>query len=134
MSLLFCAKTNSFSVDSMDITDNKVKAVLKSATDFIPASKSLESFNNTFIESNKTKPHYLVCGLRARQHLDSSSVSKSQGKLLSILGLRGTTLRDAVECVDLLKEWKSSDDVIEKFKTGARNTWPEASVFEEVTL
>jgi hypothetical protein len=118
-------------VDSADISDPKVNAVLQSCTDFIPTSASLKAYNKTFLEKHHSQPQHFLSALRAGQFVDSSSVSHSQKEVKKVLNLKETSLSDAYDAIELLRELKSEENTIESFKVAARKIWPEATAFEE---
>ena len=118
-------------MDSADISDPKVNAVLKSCTDFIPALASLKGYNKTFLEKHDSQPQHFLSAVRASQFIDSSSVSHSQKEVEKILDFEETSLSDACDAMELLLELKSEDSTIKSFKAAARKIWPEATAFEE---
>lgn len=118
-------------VDSADISDPKVSSVLKSCGDFIPSASSLEGFNNTYYNTHKSSPQHLLGALGARQTLDSSSKSQSEKDIRAILEIKQANLEDVQDAVDLLREWKSDEGVINDFREAAKKTWPDATIFQE---
>jgi N-alpha-acetyltransferase 15/16, NatA auxiliary subunit len=118
-------------VDSYKSPDPKIASVLKSCTDVIPASSALKGSNESFLKKHQSSPSHAISTLRVRNILDASSKSQNEKDLIKILSLPGADLQDASDAFKVLKEWKSSDEVIQKFKESAGNQWPEATAFVE---
>jgi hypothetical protein len=58
-----------------------------------------------------------------------ASKSQNEKDLVKVLALPGTNISDAELALNLLKEWKSSDEVVHRLKEEARRKWPEANAF-----
>jgi hypothetical protein len=61
--------------------------------------------------------------------LDKSSKSANEKDLIATLSLSKIDMPEAVEGLDLLKEWKSDGSVREQYITAAKKRWPEATLF-----
>jgi hypothetical protein len=118
-------------VDSADISDPKVKAVLQSCSDFIPKSASLKDYNKSYLDKHKSQPQHFLSTLRASQVLDPSSGPQSQKEVKKILEFKDTSLSDVSDAIELLQNLKSHEDVVEGFKAAARKNWPEATAFQQ---
>ena len=64
-----------------------------------------------------------------RQFLDPDSGEQNQQDVIRTLALEGIGLEDAVEGLELLREWKAKDQYQDDYLAAARKRWPEATAF-----
>ena len=77
---------------------------------------------------DQSAPHILA-SLKAKQFLEPSTNEQNQKDLVKTLVLKSTSIHDALNALDLLREWGSDEsDFLEK----ARQRWPEATAFQDV--
>jgi N-alpha-acetyltransferase 15/16, NatA auxiliary subunit len=117
-------------VDSLSVPlPPTVKEVIDSCFDLLPTSTSLSAHNDDFLLKHSQSPAHVQSGLRIRQLLEPSTHSKNEQDLVGSLGLKMATLDNAREGLELLTEWKSEQQVKEKYREAARQRWPDATLF-----
>jgi peptide alpha-N-acetyltransferase len=106
----------------------KVDEVLKANLSIVPATKDLKSFNEAYLSKHKDNARRTQAGLKARQLIDSSTKAQNEQKLVA--SVEKADLKETVEGLGVLKEWKSEGSVREEYVKAARARWPEATVFK----
>ena len=120
-------------LDSLSESDTspKLAQVLKScSSSIIPTSSDLSSWNDSYLSKHKDSASHIQATLRVRQLLDTTSKSKNEVDLFHSLNLPDINIKEAEFGLDLLKEWKSESDVMEKYLAEASKKWPQATVFK----
>ncbi|CAF9935516.1 MAG: hypothetical protein HETSPECPRED_009815 [Heterodermia speciosa] len=97
----------------------------------------LTQHNDTFLATHKLSTPHVHAALRARYALASSSqldAVKEEGQKELIktleLGEDGCKLEDAVRGLELLRWWDVGEEGLGEYRARARESWPEATVFE----
>jgi hypothetical protein len=108
----------------------KVSQVLKSLSEkIVPPKSSLSSYNDKYLAANNHSARRTHSALKVRLLLDKSTKSANEKDLVKTLQLQNVDMLEAVEGLELLKEWKSEGSVKEQYMSAARKRWPHATVF-----
>jgi len=110
-----------------NIESAKVSEVLKTCCDIIPAAASLSLYNDEYLSKHKDCAMRTQAGLRARYLLDPSSKTSSEQSLHATIEIADT--HEAIEGLELLKEWESEQAVKDEYINAARKKWPLAIAF-----
>ena len=97
----------------------------------LPASTDLAKQNDDFIKQHHDSAAHVQACLKVRRLIDPESDEKSQQDLIRTLALGGCTLQDALEGLELLKEWKAKSQYVEDYTAAAHERWPNATAFEK---
>ena len=112
--------------------DRKIQEVIAAEFDpILPASTDLSERNDEFLKDHHDSASHVRACLRVRQFLDLDSGEQNQQDVIRTLALEGIDLEDAVEGLELLKEWKAKDQYQDDYLAAARQRWPEASAFQK---
>ncbi|KAJ9143016.1 NMDA receptor-regulated protein 1 [Pleurostoma richardsiae] len=111
---------------NVDTLPPKVAEVLMSELVTVPSSLLLKSFNEDFKTRHAESVQHVLAAIRVQDKLgdDQDGLSK---ELLGLLQISGITLDDAADVLKTLVAWRSAE--AELFKKGAKEKWPEASIF-----
>ena len=115
-------------MDSVKDLPPKVKDVINSTSDMVPKAASLKEANEGFHKKHQSSLPHDLSYLRSRQMLDPSSKSQNEKDLITAINNSKFSLEDAVLTITTLKEWGSTDSVVEELKAALRKKWPEATV------
>jgi hypothetical protein len=107
----------------------KVKDVIASTSDIVPKAASLKEENEAFYKKHQSSFVHVVGYLRSRQILDSSTKAQNEKQLIGAVHGSKFPLEAALASLATLKEWGSSEAVVEEFKAAVRKEWPEATSF-----
>jgi peptide alpha-N-acetyltransferase len=88
----------------------------------------LKSFNDAYLAKHKNCARRTQAGLKVRQLLDPSS--KAQNEKGLIAAIDNADMREALEGLEIVREWKSDPKVREEYLSKAKSKWPETSVFK----
>ncbi|EPS36740.1 hypothetical protein H072_9699 [Dactylellina haptotyla CBS 200.50] len=110
-----------------------VKTIIDETFTIAPKESTLAQFNETYLSSNADSAKAAFSVIKTRQALASAEGSKSDSEgtdsetlLFEALKKDGTTLKDAVEGLAMLKEMKGE---VGNYAEEARKRWPVANVF-----
>ena len=110
--------------------DAKVKGVLEAEFNSIsPQEKDLNEDNNDFIAEHSNSVPHLQAGAKVKFFLSSDS-ELSIKDIFDSLRVDSISLRDAQSNLRILEEWKATSEDMEKYRTLAREKWPEATAFQ----
>jgi hypothetical protein len=108
----------------------KVNQILQSLSGkIVPPKSSLSSFNDKYLTAHRDCARRTQSALNVRLILDESTKSANEKDLIKTLELRDIDMQEAVEGLELLKEWSSEDSVKEQYTSAARKRWPQATIF-----
>ncbi|KAM5354379.1 hypothetical protein ACJ41O_001028 [Fusarium nematophilum] len=102
----------------------KVLEVLKAEFQAIDPSTDLVKHNEEYLVANKSSAPHVLSALKT-QRLLGQDKAKSENALLGILEIPDIGFLDAIEGLELLKCWKSSQ--VEAFKTAAQTKFPDVT-------
>ena len=110
----------------------KVKEVLEA--DFASISqldKDVDQYNNDFMAQNSESVPHLHAAAKVKFLLGGGSKSSIQD-VLDSLKVESISLKDAQSGLRLLEEWKATSADTEKYRSLAREKWPEATAFQTI--
>lgn len=107
--------------------DPEVAPILTSEFTLLPANTALAQFNNEYMSKHKNDARRTLAGLEVRKLLADDLAPKADADVVGVLSIDGVKMEEAVEGLELLKAWKSSE--VEAFKSAAEKKWPKATVF-----
>ncbi|KAF5018692.1 hypothetical protein F66182_9306 [Fusarium sp. NRRL 66182] len=99
----------------------KVLEVLKAEFKAIDPSASLVKHNEEFLVANKDSPRHVLSALKT-QRLLSQDKAQSEEAVLDVLDIPDVTYEDAIEGLEVLKTWKSSQT--DAYKKVAHDKFP----------
>ncbi|KAK7429283.1 hypothetical protein QQZ08_004093 [Neonectria magnoliae] len=99
----------------------KVLEVLKAEFKIIEPSTDLVKYNDEFQAVNKDSARHVLSAIRTKRLLGQDK-AQSEEALVNALDIPGIEFTDAIEALETLKSWKSSQ--VETFKTAAQGKWP----------
>ncbi|EXK39956.1 acetyltransferase [Fusarium oxysporum f. sp. lycopersici 4287] len=102
----------------------KVLEVLKAEFKAVDPSTDLVKFNNEFLAANKGSPRHVLSAIKA-QRLLGQDKAKSEEAVSGILDIPDVTYEDAVEGLQVLKGWRSSQ--VEAYKKAAQEKFPDVT-------
>ncbi|GKT99175.1 acetyltransferase [Fusarium langsethiae] len=98
----------------------KVLEVLKAEFNAVDASTNLAKFNDEFLAANKDSPRHVLSAVKVQKLLGQDK-TKSEAGVAGILDIPGATYEDAIEGLEVLKSWRSSQ---ESYKKAAQQKFP----------
>lgn len=114
-----------------DVLTPKISEIIRSESKTLfPEDQALSSWNNDYLERHKSSTPHIQAGLRVRALIGKEGREQNEKDLLATLSLDSTSMRDATAGLELLKEWGSSAEVKDKYKSTASGRWNRASVFQ----
>lgn len=113
-----------------DILPRVKEVVALESKNLFDSNQSVSDWNDMFISTHKSRPAHVQAGLRVRHLLPKGSHEQDEKDLISALSLQGLTLVEATTGLELLEEWRSSEEVVEAYKKAAGSIWSEATVFK----
>ncbi|KAM0433255.1 hypothetical protein ACHAPT_004128 [Fusarium lateritium] len=102
----------------------KVLEVLKAEFKAIEPSVDLVAYNDEFLSTNKTSPRHVLSAIKS-QRLLGEDKTKSEEAITGILEIPDVEYADAIEGLEVLKSWKSSQ--VEAFKKAALAKFPDVT-------
>ncbi|RSL86475.1 hypothetical protein CDV31_016401 [Fusarium ambrosium] len=102
----------------------KVLEVLKAEFKAIEPSTDLVAYNEEFLSANKSSPRHVLSAIKA-QRLLGQDKAKSEEAVSGILEIPDVGYSDAIEGLEVLKSWKSSQ--VEAFKKAALAKFPDVT-------
>ncbi|KAH6880151.1 NMDA receptor-regulated protein 1-domain-containing protein [Thelonectria olida] len=102
----------------------KVLEVLKAEFKTIEGSVDLNKYNDEYEAANKDSAPHVISAIKARKLLGEDK-AKSEEALIKVLDHTGIEFTDAIEALETLQRWKSSQ--VEAFKKAALAKWPEVT-------
>lgn len=102
--------------------------IIQSEFTLIPASTSLTKFNDEYLSKHKGSVPKIIAALKTRKLLSPESATSCEKDVAAVLKNPSVTSEEAVEALELLRSWKSSE--AESFREAAAAKWPKATVFE----
>jgi tetratricopeptide (TPR) repeat protein len=102
----------------------KVAEVLKAEFKTIDASQDLRKYNDDYRKKHQDSPSHVIAAIKAEKVLgeDKSSCEK---KLLELVSNQNAEFAHALEILDVLKGWRSSET--DAFKKAALSRWPDVT-------
>ena len=92
--------------------------------------QSLLDWNQAFIATHRNSPAHLQAGLRVRGLMDEGFREQNEKDLIETLSVEGMTLTEGIAGLELLEEWRSSEEVVSAYKKKAGDIWNEATAFK----
>ncbi|KAI9158847.1 N-alpha-acetyltransferase 16, NatA auxiliary subunit [Paramyrothecium foliicola] len=99
----------------------KVAEVLKGEFKAIEASQDLKQYNAEYRAKHKSNPRHVLAAIKAQKVLGEDK-NACEKQLLDLTTSEGLEFTDALEILDTLKRWRSSE--VEAFKKLAQSKWP----------
>lgn len=99
----------------------KVSEIMKDEFKIIDASADLKKVNSDFQAKHKASPRHVLAAIRAKKSLGEDR-SKVEKEISSVLDIPGVQFEDAIEALETLRRWKSSEE--ESFKKAAQAKFP----------
>ena len=103
----------------------KVLEVIKLEFDVIEPSTNLSKYNDKFLAAKKDSARHALSAIKAKRIIGQDKATKLEEELLGLLNLPDITFTDAIEILETLKQWKSSQ--VDAFKKAAQAKWPEVT-------
>ncbi|KAH7193230.1 NMDA receptor-regulated protein 1-domain-containing protein [Fusarium flagelliforme] len=101
----------------------KVLEVLKAEFNAVDPSADLVKYNDEFLAANKESPRHVLSAIKVQKLLGQDK-AKSEEAVANILDIPGVTYEDAIEGLEVLRSWKSSQ---ESYKKAAQQKFPNAT-------
>lgn len=121
---------DNYAVDSAPKSESaKVSEVFDQCTKIVPATSSLTSFNNEYLKKHANCARRTHSGLQARLLLDPSSKAKNENALIETIDV--ADMKEALEGLQILKDWKSDAAVKDVYVEKAGKKWTEALAFKK---
>jgi len=79
------------------------------------------------MSKHKIDARRTLAGLEVRKLLADDLAPKADADVKGVLSIEGVGIEEAVDGLELLKAWKSSE--VESFRSAAEKKWPKATVF-----
>lgn len=102
----------------------KVSEVLKSEFKAVSESASLSKFIGEFQEKHSASPRHLLSAIAAKK-IAGEDKAKCEKDVANLLSMEGVTSGDAIEMLETLKSWRSTE--AQGFKKAAQAKWPEVT-------
>lgn len=102
----------------------KVLEALKAEFNAIEPSTDLVEYNEKFLAANKDSPRHVISGIKTQKILGQDK-AKSEEALLKVLEIPSVEFEDAIEALETLKSWRSSQ--VNAFKQAAQAKWPQVT-------
>jgi tetratricopeptide (TPR) repeat protein len=102
----------------------KVAQVLSEEFKVIEASTDLKKYNEDHLKQHRDTPLQALAAIKAKKNLGDDK-SKCEKELLDLAGGEGVKFTDAMEMLETLKKWRSSETGA--FKKLAQSKWPEVT-------
>jgi peptide alpha-N-acetyltransferase len=113
-----------------DIPPRVKEIIALESKNLFDGNQSVSDWNDIFISTHKSRAAHVQAGLRVRHLLHKGSHEQDEKDLIEALSLQGLTLVEATTGLELLEEWRSSEEVVEAYKKAAESIWSEATVFK----
>lgn len=113
--------------------DEKVIAYIKElAKDALSLDTPVKEWTEKFAKENEGKGlRHSLASIKVNDSLDGPSRSENEKKLVASAGqASGASIEELKAGLDVLSQWGSSEEVVEKYKSEARKTWAEADAFK----
>ncbi|KAM0295085.1 hypothetical protein HYE67_010616 [Fusarium culmorum] len=91
----------------------KVLEVLKAEYSAVDPSADLVKFNDEFLAANKDSPRHVLSAIKVQKLLGQDKTKSEEG-VAGILEIPGATYEDAIEGLEVLKSWRSSQESYKK--------------------
>jgi tetratricopeptide (TPR) repeat protein len=98
----------------------KVLEVLKAEFNAVDPSADLVKYNDEFLAANKESPRHVLSAIKVQKLLGQDK-AKSEEAVVNILDIPGVTYEEAIEGLEVLRSWKSSQ---ESYKKAAQQKFP----------
>lgn len=102
----------------------KVAEVLKSEFKAVDASTDVKKFNEAFLAKHKGSALHTASAIKAKKLLGENQ-SQCEKELVALINQDGTQYSEAVEILETLKGWRSTE--VDGFKKAAQAKWPEVT-------
>ncbi|KAL3420814.1 tetratricopeptide [Phlyctema vagabunda] len=106
--------------------NDKSAEVIKS--EFTLLSEAPAKYNDNYLAKHKDNASSMLAALRVRRLLSPESTSSCEKDAAAVLNLPTVTSEEAIEALNLLTSWKSSE--LEAFRSNAASKWPKATAFQ----
>ncbi|KAL9598223.1 MAG: hypothetical protein Q9219_004643 [cf. Caloplaca sp. 3 TL-2023] len=109
---------------------SNVSEILESEfTSLIPLDADLLKMNSDFLTNNNESAAHVQTSLRVRQLLNPQTSDDNQKDIIRTLALPDVSLEDAVQGLELLREWGAKSQYRKDYIAVAHEKWPEATAF-----
>ncbi|RBR12325.1 uncharacterized protein FIESC28_08681 [Fusarium coffeatum] len=98
----------------------KVLEVLKAEFNAVDPSADLVKYNDEFLAANKESPRHVLSAIKVQKLLGQDK-AKSEEAVANILDIPGVTYEDAIEGLEVLRSWKSPQEL---YKKAAQQKFP----------
>lgn len=115
--------------DANGVSSKLGQIISTEAKILLPEANKLTEWNNNFLDRHKSSASHTQAGLRVRALIGQEAKATNEKDLLGALSLDTTSMKDASAGLELLKEWGSSKEVKERYRTSAAERWSRASIF-----
>lgn len=95
----------------------------------IPVNADLLKMNSDFLAKNSESAAHVQASLRVRQILDPKTSDDNLKDVIRTLALPLASFADAVQGLELLKNWGAQPRYLEDYIAAAHERWPEATAF-----
>lgn len=99
----------------------KVAEIMKEEFKIVDSSADLKKVNEEFQAKHKSSPRHVLAAIRAKKILGEER-SKVEKEVSSILEIASVQFEDAIEALETLREWRSTEE--ESFKKAAQAKFP----------
>ncbi|RPA78796.1 N-terminal acetyltransferase catalytic subunit [Ascobolus immersus RN42] len=96
----------------------------------LPKDTNVVEYNQQYLEKEATNFINLRYGLQAKFFLNPEKKDEAAAELVKAVDLEECDIKEAVEGLKVLREWKASDEVLNKYKEAGRGRWPQATAFQ----
>ena len=90
----------------------------------VEPSTDLKKYNDDFLAANKDSPRHVLSAIKIKKLLGQNQ-TKSEEEVLKLLEIPGIEFQDAIEALETLKRWKSSQ--VDEFKKAAQAKFPDVT-------
>ncbi|KAF8865474.1 N-terminal acetyltransferase A, auxiliary subunit [Acephala macrosclerotiorum] len=110
-----------------DVLPPKSAEVVKSEFTLLPASVDLSKYNDEYLAKHKDCARRTLLALKVRKLLKPDSPLAVERDVAAVVNLPTITMEEAIEALELLALWKSSE--LDGYRTKAAAKWPKATIF-----
>ncbi|KAF1981215.1 TPR-like protein [Aulographum hederae CBS 113979] len=97
----------------------------------VPSKDDLVSTNEGFLKEHANSARHVLAGLKVKTLLDPSKKKACEGEVVKVLDLQDVGIEEALEGLEVLREWRSESGVRGEYLSKAKGRWEKASVFTE---
>ncbi|KAL8736156.1 MAG: hypothetical protein Q9166_000311 [cf. Caloplaca sp. 2 TL-2023] len=108
----------------------KISEVLDAElSSLISSDADLLKLNTDFLTKHSDSAAHVQASLCARQLLDPKTADENQKDVIRTLAVPSVSLEDAIQGLDLLKDWKAELRYRNDYVAAAHERWPDATAF-----